>query len=289
MGSTASTRKFVSRPRIHSSDALDKASCVHEVGAGNPGACAGIGPSVELIQIEAGRCAIPANMTAILRASSSVASDSDCTQQYKSLDRFGSLDSSDTFLSCATHPFPSQGSLAGLEELAAVGSMAANGSMPAVNIPSFNNGVYVNPFDPTRGSANGGSSSGTGGQPGGQGSGPPTTGPKRQRSSYGTSGIRRGDSACTPIGTLTPSPQGSPHSRRVRIGGRSVSSDVELADFESDFSAANREAYHEDLKSPKHRQRTRVSTILQVSNLPTLHRKWTKIVNNNTLFFKLIF
>ena len=73
--------------------------------------------------------------------------------------------------------------------------------------------------------------------------------------------------ACTPIGTLTPSPQGSPHSRRVRIGGRSVSSDVELADFESDFSAANREAYHEDVKSPKHR-RARVSTILQVSNKP---------------------
>ena len=90
--SNNSTRKFVSR---HSSDALDKASCVHEVGAGNP--CTGIGPSVELIQIEAGRV-LPANMTAILRASSSVASDSD-TQQYKSLDRFGSVDSSDTFLS----------------------------------------------------------------------------------------------------------------------------------------------------------------------------------------------
>ena len=59
---------------------------------------------------------------------------------------FGSVDSSDTFLSCNTHPFPSQGSLAGLEELAAAGTMAANGSMPAVNIPSFNNGVYVNPF-----------------------------------------------------------------------------------------------------------------------------------------------
>ena len=68
------------------------------------------------------------------------------------LERFGSIDSSDTFLSCNTHAFPSQGSLAGLEELAAVGSMAANGSMPAVNIPGFNNqlGIYmhVNPFDP---------------------------------------------------------------------------------------------------------------------------------------------
>jgi hypothetical protein len=63
----------------------------------------------------------------------------------------------------------------------------------------------------------------------------------------------------TPKGTLTPSPQGSPHSRRVRIGGRrSVSSDVELADFESDFSAANRDAYHEELSAPKHR-RARVS------------------------------
>ena len=124
--------------------------------------------------------------------------------------------SQNLILLSATHPFPSQGSLAGLEELAAVGSMAANGSMPAVNIPSFNNGVYVNPFDPTRGSTGG---SGTGGTSTNTGN----TGCKRQRSSgYGTS-IRRGDSVvCTPIGTLTPSPQGSPHSRRVRIGGRSV-------------------------------------------------------------------
>lgn len=65
---------------------------------------------------------------------------------------FGSVDSSDTFLSCNTHPFPSQGSLAGLEELAATGTMAANGSMPAVNIPSFN-GVYVNPFGPAAAAA----------------------------------------------------------------------------------------------------------------------------------------
>jgi len=56
----------------------------------------------------------------------------------RSLDRYSSLDSSDTFLSCNTHPFPSQGSLAGLEELAAKGSMAANGSMPAVNIAGLN-------------------------------------------------------------------------------------------------------------------------------------------------------
>ena len=55
---------------------------------------------------------------------------------------FGSLDSSDTFLSCNTHPFPSQGSLAGLEALAAQGSMAPNGSI--------NNSLYVNPFDPAR-------------------------------------------------------------------------------------------------------------------------------------------
>ena len=61
----------------------------------------------------------------------------------KAVGDFGSLDSSDTFLSCTTHPFPSQGSLAGLEALAAQGSMAPNGSI--------NNCVYVNPFDPGRG------------------------------------------------------------------------------------------------------------------------------------------
>ena len=161
---------------------------------------------------------------AALRASSSVASD----DQYKSLDRFGSLDSSDTFLSCNTHPFPSQGSLAGLEELAAVGSMAPNGSMPAVNIPGFNNGVYVNPFDPTRGG-------------------------KKHRGQIHTKS--------TPNRTLTPSPQDSPNSRRhIRIGRRSASSDVELADFESDFSAANREAYHEDVSAPKHK-RARVTQV----------------------------
>jgi len=63
--------------------------------------------------------------------------------------RYGSVDSSDTFLSCNTHPFPSQGSLAGLEEMAAKGSMAANGSMPAVNISGINS-VYVNPFEPPK-------------------------------------------------------------------------------------------------------------------------------------------
>jgi hypothetical protein len=58
----------------------------------------------------------------------------------RSFDRYSSLDSSDTFLSCNTHPFPSQGSLAGLEELAAKGSMAANGSMPMVNFAGLNDG-----------------------------------------------------------------------------------------------------------------------------------------------------
>ena len=58
-------------------------------------------------------------------------------------ERYGSVDSSDTFLSCCNtpHPFPSQGSLAGLEELAARGTMAANGSMPAVNISGINRSV----------------------------------------------------------------------------------------------------------------------------------------------------
>ena len=46
----------------------------------------------------------------------------------------------------------------------------------------------------------------------------------------------------------------------MRIGGRSASSDVELADFESDFSAANREAYHEDVSAPKHK-RARVTQV----------------------------
>ena len=95
--------------------------------------------------------------TILMKSSSSAAAATSSTamgasSEERLLERFGSIDSSDTFLSCNTHAFPSQGSLAGLEELAAVGSMAANGSMPAVNIPGFNNqtGMYmhVNPFDP---------------------------------------------------------------------------------------------------------------------------------------------
>ncbi len=222
----------------HSTDALDRAATASEVGA-----------SIELIQMQ-GRNPPMAAQTAALKASSSVASD----DQYKSLDRFGSVDSSDTFLSCNTHPFPSQGSLAGLEELAAVGSMAANGSMPAVNIPSFNNSVYVNPFDPpnSRGKRSRGEHASRGG----------TTGAGGGVASSSKAGP---DSSTTPNRTLTPSPQGSPrspHSRRVRIGGRSVSSDVELADFESDVSAANRDAYHEDVRGPKHK-RARVSQVRQ--------------------------
>ena len=63
-------------------------------------------------------------------------------QRFRATERYGSVDSSDTFLSCCnTHPFPSQGSLAGLEELAARGTMAANGSMPAVNISGINRSV----------------------------------------------------------------------------------------------------------------------------------------------------
>jgi hypothetical protein len=93
--------------------------------------------------------------TIIMKTSSSAAATTanyGASSEERLLERFGSIDSSDTFLSCNTHAFPSQGSLAGLEELAAVGSMAANGSMPSVNIPGFNNqtGMYmhVNPFDP---------------------------------------------------------------------------------------------------------------------------------------------
>ena len=52
---------------------------------------------------------------------------------------FGSVDSSE-FL--GTWAFPSQGSLANIELLAAQGSMGPNGSI--------NNSVYVNPFEPGR-------------------------------------------------------------------------------------------------------------------------------------------
>ena len=93
--------------------------------------------------------------TIMMKVSSSTATSAaaiGASSEERLLERFGSIDSSDTFLSCNTHAFPSQGSLAGLEELAAVGSMAANGSMPSVNMPGFNNqlGIYmhVNPFDP---------------------------------------------------------------------------------------------------------------------------------------------
>ena len=123
----------------HSSDALDRGTRVLEVAPYYSGG------SMEMMQFERNRSQ---QMRLLQRtASSDVASD----DQYKSLDRFGSIDSEDTFLSCNTHPFPSQGSLAGLEELAALGSMAPNGSMPAVNIPSFNNNAsgYANPFDPS--------------------------------------------------------------------------------------------------------------------------------------------
>ena len=78
-----------------------------------------------------------ANMTAAAAAAAAAAGTN--SKRFRpSVERYGSVDSSDTFLSCNTHPFPSQGSLAGLEELAAKGSMAANGSMPAVNISGIN-------------------------------------------------------------------------------------------------------------------------------------------------------
>ena len=92
--------------------------------------------------------------TIMMKTSSSAATTTTrgATSEERLLDHFGSIDSSDTFLSCGTHPFPSQGSLAGLEQLAAVGSMAANGSMASIHIPGFNNqtGMYmhINPFDP---------------------------------------------------------------------------------------------------------------------------------------------
>lgn len=51
-----------------------------------------------------------------------------------SLEKYYSMcGSSETFLSCQSQPFPSQGSLAGLEELAAKGSMAADGSLSSVH------------------------------------------------------------------------------------------------------------------------------------------------------------
>eukprot|EP00094_Tigriopus_californicus_P006943 TCALIF_06684-PB protein Name:"Protein of unknown function" AED:0.10 eAED:0.10 QI:0/0.6/0.5/1/0.6/0.5/6/2425/542 len=106
----------------------------------------------------------------------------------KLADQYSSLDSSDTFLSCNTHPYPSQGSLAGLEELAAKGSMAANGSMPAVNISGFSNNVF-----------NG-------------------------NSVFSTLFDPRKRSPASPKGNASP----ANHHRRVRIASRSLSSDNEL-------------------------------------------------------------
>ena len=167
--------------------------------------------------------------------------------QYKSLDRFGSLDSEDTFLSCNTHPFPSQGSLAGLEELAALGSMAPNGSMPAVNIPSFNNNAtgYANPFDP---------------------SGVVTRGQQRRRigaKQVGPSQVLPARGQRDRGGTLTPSPQGSPMPRRVRIAGnRSASSDAEL-----DWDPPTHDRLlEEDSSAPKHK-RARVVRCLIITNI----------------------
>ena len=165
--------------------------------------------------------------------------------QYKSLDRFGSIDSEDTFLSCNTHPFPSQGSLAGLEELAALGSMAPNGSMPAVNIPSFNNNAtgYANPFDP---------------------SAPVSRGQQRRK----VVGKQIESNRVAPTrghrdrgGTLTPSPQGSPLPRRVRIAGnRSASSDAELDWDPPSHDRLLEEAFYvEDSSAPKHKRARVVS------------------------------
>lgn len=121
----------------------------------------------------------------------------------KSMDRYSSLDSSDTFLSCNTHPFPSQGSLAGLEELAAKGSMAANGSMPAVNISGINS-VYVNPFEPPNKNKAG-----------------------NHHHRHGQRGVGIGSCLQGGTGALSASPKGSPHSRRVKYATRSMSSDTD--------------------------------------------------------------
>ncbi len=117
------------------------------------------------------------------------------------MDRYSSIDSSDTFLSCNTHPFPSQGSLAGLEELAAKGSMAANGSMPSVNISGINS-VYVNPFEPPN---------------------------KRKVAAAGPAGG---------LG-LTPSPKASPYnSRRAGVGGRYSGARVMSSDTDETWADA---------------------------------------------------
>jgi hypothetical protein len=162
---------------------------------------------------------------------------------------FGSLDSSDTFLSCNTHPFPSQGSLAGLEALAAQGSMAPNGSI--------NNTLYVNPFDPTKSGGNVAPRVG-GGIPGPDhrrrkepsinNSGGRNNGYNRRSSNNNNNGSINGNNGCS----VSPSPKGSPQ-RRVRIAARSRSSDL------SDFDLMERETGVEDIQ-PKH-LRSRLSQV----------------------------
>lgn len=140
---------------------------------------------------------------------------------------FGSLDSSDTFLSCNTHPFPSQGSLAGLEALAAQGSMAPNGSI--------NNTLYVNPFDPGKGGIRRGSNAYHNRQP--------KSGSNHISNNNNNNGsVSNGNS--NGYCTMSPSPKGSPQ-RRVRIAARSRSSDL------SDFDLMERETGIEDIQ-PKH-------------------------------------
>jgi hypothetical protein len=160
-------------------------------------------------------------------------------------DDFGSLDSSDTttYLSCCnTHPFPSQGSLAGLEALAAQGSMAANGSI--------NNSVYVNPFDPGRNGGGGGRAVG------------------RRRAQ--TPPLPPNSKAVMTSTSSTTSPRGSPQ-RRVRIVAagaraatrrqlRSRSSDLYGEDeYDDDLDLMDRETGMEedaggDGCPPKHRR-----------------------------------
>ena len=161
---------------------------------------------------------------------------------------FGSLDSSDTttYLSCCnTHPFPSQGSLAGLELLAAQGSMAANGSI--------NNSVYVNPFDPGRGGGGRGGRENRRG--GGQTSSPP---PPPSSKAVMTSW------------SSTTSPRGSPQ-RRVRIAAtsssrrlRSRSSDLCNDDDNDDMNLMDRETgmeYRDDDDCPPKHRRIRKSQV----------------------------
>ena len=139
--------------------------------------------------------------------------DSKQAEHHKSIDRYSSLDSSDTFLSCNTHPFPSQGSLAGLEELAARGTMAPNGSMPAVNISGLNS-VIVNPFDPKNKKKQRKQQQQQ---------------PQKQRRHEQHQEQQQQQQQLSTSGTLTPSPKGSPVHRRVRIASsRSLSSDNEL-------------------------------------------------------------